>query len=191
MLAHSGILMFKKGNKQAGLHFYAGLSPYEFPKSLFSFLVQFKDFNFSDSFNQYIQNINIVSVESAINSEDRKMLTKIQGEKPWIDLSDIYTGNESILVDMLFSSSFTELPDVSTLILSEEDSDISHINHVYVIDLDDESVSHYIGGLGFNFYRTLSFKKYFKDISDDAEMETNDLLSHYSELLKKEYGTIV
>lgn len=191
MLAHSGILMFKKGEKQAGLHFYAGLSPYEFPKSLFSFLAMFKDIKFSDLFNQYIQNVKVVSVKSTINSEDLKILTKIQDEKRWLDLSDIYTDNESMLVDMLFSSSFTELPDVSTLIVPEEDSDISHINHVYVIDLDDESVSHYIGGLGFNFNRTLSYKKYFKDISDDSEVEVKESLSNYSELLKKEYGTIV
>lgn len=183
--------MFKKGNKQAGLHFYAGLSPYEFPNYLFSFLFMFKDFNFSDSFNQYFQNIKVVSVESAINVEDRKILTKIQDEKTWLDLSDIYTDNESMLVDMLFSSSFTELPDISTLIIPEEDSDISHINHVYVIDLDDNSVSHYIGGLGFNFNRTLSYKKLFQDISDDSEIEANELLSNYSDLLKKEYGTIV
>ena len=53
MLAHSGIILFKKGTKQAGLHFYAGLSPYEFPRRLYQFLMLLKDTNFSESFNNY------------------------------------------------------------------------------------------------------------------------------------------
>ena len=77
MLAHSGIILFKKGTKQAGLHFYAGLSPYEFPRRLYQFLMLLKDTNFSESFNNYFDAINVVSVESIINPIDQKILSKI------------------------------------------------------------------------------------------------------------------
>lgn len=189
MLSHSGIILIKKGNKQAGLHFYAGLSPYEFPRSLFNFLNLLKDSKFSESFNNYIDNINVVSVQTTINAIDKLMLTKINESCPWKNLSDVYTSHESMLVDMLFSASFSELPDVSTLIVDIDESDLSHINHIYTIDLDENSVSHHIGGLGYNFERSLSYKEFIQDLSDDIELNLKNSLSKYSELLKNKYGT--
>ena len=190
MLAHSGIILFKKGTKQAGLHFYAGLSPYEFPRRLYQFLMLLKDTNFSESFNNYFDAINVVSVESIINPIDQKILSKINENDTWKDLSDVYTNYEFVLLDLLFSSSFLELPDVSTLIVDIDESDITHINHVYVVDLDERSIAHYIGGLGYNFDRSISFKEYIKDIPDDIEYNIKNYLVHYSELLKNKYGTI-
>jgi hypothetical protein len=190
MLAHSGIILIKKGNKQAGLHFYAGLSPYEFPRSLFNFLNLLKDSKFSESFNNYFDNINVVSVQTAINAIDKSMLTKINESCTWKNLSDVYTSHENMLVDMLFSASFSELPDVSTLIVDLDESDLSHINHIYTIDLDENSVSHHIGGLGYNFERSISYKELIQDLSDDIELNLKNSLSKYSELLKNKYGTI-
>lgn len=190
MLAHSGIILFKKVNRTAGLHFYAGLSPYEFPRTLFNFLIQLKDSRFKDSFNNYFDNISIVPFKSVINQIDKQMLTKANENCTWKDLSDLYTNYESVLANTLFSASFTELPDVSSLIVDIDDSEISHINHIYTIDLDENSISHHIGGIGFNFERSLSYKELIENITDDEEVFLKDSLSKYSELLKNKYGTI-
>lgn len=190
MLAHSGIIMFKKGNKKAGLNFFEGLSPYDFPYSLFSFLSLFQSQNFSESFNNYFDALTVVSIDSEINAEDMKMLTKAQENQTWKKLSLNYSPNQSVLLDILFSGSFTELPDVSTLIVPEDESDLSFVNHVFEIDLDENTVSHFIGGIGFNFCRTLCFEMQFSEISEDMDINKEFALAKYSELLKKEYGTI-
>lgn len=190
MLSHSGIIMFKKGNKQAGLVFEEGLSPYEFPSSLFKQMNLFKDTKFLESFNNYFDNLNIVSVSSEINEDDKIMLSKQNEEIIWKNLSDFYTENQSILFDLLFSASFKELPDVSSLIVPIEDSELSFLNHFYIIDLEENKISHFIGGLGFNFNRSLCFEINISDISDDIDFNCQYALNQYSELLKNKYGII-
>lgn len=190
MLSHSGIIMFKKGNRQAGLVFEEGLSPYEFPSSLFKFMNLFKDSTHLDSFNNYFDNLNIVSVSSEINEDDKIMLSKQNEEIIWKNLSDFYTENHSDLFDLLFSASFKELPDVSSLIVPIEDSELSFLNHFYIIDLEENKISHFIGGLGFNFNRSLCFEINISDISDDLDFNCKYALNKYSELLKNKYGTI-
>ena len=177
--------MFKKGNKTSGLFFSEGLNPYDFPDCLFKSLSSFKEPLFLESFNNYIETVKVVSVKSQINEEDKKILTKVKDNVTWKELGYLYAENEYILSELLFSQSFKELPDVSELIVDEEDSDLSFLNHFLIIDLDQNKLSHYMGGLGFNFCRTLCQEISFVDISDNNDLNSENFLQNYSKLLQK------
>jgi len=185
MLMHSGILMIKKGNKTGGLFFHQNLSPYDFSMQLFGFISKLKDSTFNNHFNEYFDKIKIVSENSIINEEDRKALPNVLEGDTWIQLSRRHESSELSLVDMLFSGSFSELPDISESIDPQDESDFSLTNHLYIVDLEEETVSFFTGGIGYNFTRSLVFEQKFKDIEDDNESNMKISLSRYNELLEQ------
>lgn len=184
MLTHSGILMLKKGTKTGGLFFHQNLSPYDFPKQLFGFISKMKEQEFSNQFNTYFENVQIVEEDSIINEQDRKIVPNVEEGDTWIKLSHRHKSNELDLVDILFSASFSELPDISKSIDPEEESDFSLTNHLYIVDLEERTVSFFIGGIGYNFNRSLVYEQKFEDFVDNEEENINVLLERYDALLQ-------
>lgn len=185
MLTHSGILMIRKGTKTGGLFFHQNLSPYDFPTHLFEFISKMKDSVFNANFNDYFDKIKIVPSSSPINEIDRKISSDIQKDDTWIHLSQRFENTELSLVRFLFSQNFSELPDVSTLIDQEDESDFSFTNHLYIVDLEERKISFFVGGIGYNFCRSLVYEQKFEDYLNDHEMNLEILLERYNDLLER------